>query len=96
MDKESSVMIGIRVSTEVNKVLMGKAGKRGLTVSALVKSVVEDFVKSEMASQYRHYDPQRHSDYEVGEKVWVGWGKGRRLETVPDLDADGNNIPKES
>ena len=39
-----SVMIGFRVSEDVNNKLKELASKRGITVSAYVKAKVEDFV----------------------------------------------------
>ena len=113
MDKEPSVMIGIRVSDSVNKALTDKANKKGLTVSALVKSVVEEFTKGDLLTKYKDdvagnpttitkdraappiapiYNSNKHK---AGDVVSIKQGKGYVEMTVPNLDADGNNIPWE-
>ena len=42
MKGRNSVMVGIRISDEVNTIMKGLADKKGLTVSAFIRSKVEE------------------------------------------------------
>lgn len=45
MTGRNSTVIGIRVSKAVNTILMEMAEKKGMTVSAFIKSKVEEYVR---------------------------------------------------